>query len=143
MHHQFTMKDGILYCLMQLSGVTHLTLIIPQSLALTLVRSVHLEFQHVGAVCTYNTLAMRVYWQVMWLTVHKYVHVCGCNVCQLCSLKQNTYPSKYNHPPNVPWTRITIDCVHTQQLTRTHRSHDRYMPCHPIPLGRAHPCKKH
>ncbi len=56
------MKDSILYHLMQVSGVTHLALVIPQSLALTLVRSVHLEFQHPGAACTYNALATRVYW---------------------------------------------------------------------------------
>ncbi len=31
---QFTMKDGILYRLMQVSGVTHLALVVPQSLAL-------------------------------------------------------------------------------------------------------------
>ena len=46
---QFTTKAGILYHLMQVSGVTHLALVVPQSLALTLVRSVHLEFQHPGA----------------------------------------------------------------------------------------------
>ena len=54
---QFSTKDGILYRLMQVSGVTHLALVIPQSLALTLVRSVHLEFQHPGAARTYDALA--------------------------------------------------------------------------------------
>ncbi len=51
------MKDGILYCLMQVSGVTHLALVVPQSLALTLVRSIHLEFQYPGAARTYEALA--------------------------------------------------------------------------------------
>ncbi len=50
-------KDGILYHLMQVSGITHLALVLPQSLALTLVRSIHLEFQHPGAARTYDTLA--------------------------------------------------------------------------------------
>ena len=45
----------------------------------------------------------------MWTTVHKYVR--GCNVCQLRSLKQHTFPSKHNCPPNTPWTRIAIDCI--------------------------------
>ena len=103
------MKDGILYRLMQVSGVTHLALVVPQSLALTLMRSVHLEFQHPGAARTYDALATRVYWQDMWTSVRKYV--CGCNVCQLCSLKQHTFPSKHDRPPNAPWTRIAIDCV--------------------------------
>ena len=102
-------KDGILYHLMQVSRVTHLALVVPQSLALTLVRSVHLEFQHPGASCTYNALATRVYWRDMWTTVRKYVH--GCNVCQLHSLKQHTFPSKHDCPPNAPWTRIAIDCI--------------------------------
>ena len=62
MHCQFTTKDGIPYHLMQVSGVTHLTLVVPQSLTLTLVRSIHLKFQHPGAACTYNALATRVYW---------------------------------------------------------------------------------
>ncbi len=106
---QFTTKDSILYRLMQVSGITHLALVVPQSLALTLVRSVHLEFQHPGAVRTYDTLAMRVYWRDMWATVHKYVR--GCNFCQLHSLKQHTFPSKHDRPPNAPWTRLTIDCV--------------------------------
>ena len=48
------MKEGILYRLMQVSGITHLALVVPQSLALTLVRSIHLEFQHPGAGRTYN-----------------------------------------------------------------------------------------
>ncbi len=56
-HQQFTTKDGILYRLMQVFGVTHLALVVPQSLALTLVRSVHLEFQHPGATRTYEVLA--------------------------------------------------------------------------------------
>ncbi len=38
-------------------------------------------------------------------------YVCGCNVCQLHSLKQHMYPSKHDHPPNTPWTRIATDCV--------------------------------
>ncbi len=54
---QFTTKAGILYHLMQVSGVTHLALVVPQSLALTLVRSVHLEFQHPGVARTYDALA--------------------------------------------------------------------------------------
>ncbi len=108
-HRQFTTKDGILYRLMQVSGVTHLALVVPQSLALTLVCSVHLEFQHPGASCTYDALATRVYWRDMWTMVHKYVH--GCNVWQLPSLKQHTFPSKHDRPPNAPWTRITIDCI--------------------------------
>ena len=45
----------------------------------------------------------------MWVTVRKYV--CGCNVCQLRSLKQHTFPSKHDCPPNAPWTRLAIDCV--------------------------------
>ena len=45
----------------------------------------------------------------MWTSVRKYVR--GCNVCQLRSLKQHTFPSKHDHPPNAPWTRIAIDCV--------------------------------
>ena len=70
---------------MQVSGITHLALVVLQSLALTLVHSVHLEFQHPGASRTYDALAMRVYWRDMWTMVRKYV--CGCNVCQLRSLK--------------------------------------------------------
>ena len=106
---QFMTKDGILYRLMQVSGVTHLALVIPQSLALTLVRSVHLEFQHPGAARTYDALATQVYWRDMWTTVRKYVR--RCNVCQLRSLKQHTFPSKHDRPPNAPWTRLAIDCV--------------------------------
>ena len=106
---QFTTKDGILYRLMQVSSVTHLALVVPQSLALTLMCSVHLEFQHPGAARTYDALATWVYWQDMWTSVCKYVR--GCNVCQLCSLKQHTFLSKHDHPPNAPWTRIAIDCV--------------------------------
>ncbi len=109
MRRQFTMKDGILYHLMQVSSMTHLALVVPQSLALMLVCSIHLKFQHPGAACTYDALATRVYWQDMWSTVCKYV--CSCNVCQLCSLKQHMYPPKHDRPTNVPWTRITIDCV--------------------------------
>ncbi len=45
----------------------------------------------------------------MWTSVRKYVR--GCNVCQLRSLKQHTFPSKHDRPPNAPWTRIAIDCV--------------------------------
>ncbi len=45
----------------------------------------------------------------MWTSVRKYVR--GCNVCQLHSLKQHTFPSKHDRPPNAPWTRIAIDCV--------------------------------
>ncbi len=41
--------------------------------------------------------------------VCKYVR--GCNVCQLRSLKQHTYLSKHDHPPNAPWTRIAINCI--------------------------------
>ena len=107
--HQFTMKDGILYHLMQVSGITHLALVVPQSLALTLVRSIHLEFQHPGTGRTYDALATQVYWRDMWTSVRKYMH--GYNVCQLHSLKQHTFPSKHDRPLNAPWTRIAIDCV--------------------------------
>ena len=134
---QFTTKDGILYHLMQVSSITHLALVIPQSLVLTLVRSVHLEFQHPGAAHTYNTLAMRVYWQDIWAMVHKYVR--GCNVCQLQSLKQHTYPSKHDHPPNAPWTRIAINCIgFTRDSSQSHvtrQHHDRYLLSHSVPLG--------
>ena len=116
---QFTTKDSILYHLMQVSGITHLALVVPQSLALTLVRSIHLEFQHPGAARTYDTLATRVYWQHMWVTVCKYVR--GCNVCQLHSLKQHTFPSKHDCPPNAPWTRIAIDCIgFTRDISQGH-----------------------
>ncbi len=106
---QFTTKDSILYHLMQVSRVTHLALVVPQSLALTLVCSVHLEFQHPGAGRMYDALAMWVYWWDMWTLVRKYVR--GCNVFQLRSLKQHTFLSKHDRPPNAPWTRIAIDCV--------------------------------
>ncbi len=66
---------------MQVSSVTHLALVVPQSLVLTLVRSVHLKFQHPGAARTYDVLATRVYWRDIWVMVRKYVR--GCNVCQL------------------------------------------------------------
>ncbi len=108
-HRLFTTKDGILYHLMQVSEVTHLALVVPQSLALTLMRSIHLEFQHPGVARTYDALAMQVYWRDMWTSIRKYVH--GCNVCQLRSLKQHTFPSKHDRPPNAPWTRIAIHCV--------------------------------
>jgi transposase InsO family protein len=109
----FMMKQGLLYRVFnpQTPGrerLPSLALVIPQSLALTVLLNLHKELCHAGRDKMLAVLYTRVYWKKMRVQTAEFVK--GCRICQYRHLANSKYPAIRIKPPSGPGLRVAVDC---------------------------------
>ena len=108
----FEVRDGLLYrCYSGVNKTSEslpsLALVIPKSLTLTVIASVHKELHHAGRDKMVFALRSRCYWKNMYRNISDFVR--NCTICQRQGLKANQYKRLSIKPPAGPGARLAID----------------------------------
>ena len=106
---KFMIDKNVLYRVVCTASGVRFALVIPPSLALTILVNVHLELQHPGEDKMLSVIRRKVYWRGMKPAVKEYVK--GCRVCQIKNAKQFSYSYLHDDPPTRPFMALKADLV--------------------------------